>query len=177
MPKHRPPLSGKRKRKRPHALFRFCRYWYIRLVRLEGHPREIARGLAVGVFSGFFPFFGGQTAIAIFLAFLVRGNKIAAAAGTWITNPVTDVPIFLFNYKLGESILGRGSPTGERDIFQIFQSRESWWQSLTSQGGEILLTWFFGCLISATIAATLAYFLSLDRLYRWRSSWRRRKPH
>ena len=43
-----------------NRLMRFCRYWWIRLVRLQGHPREIARGFALGVFSGFFPWMGLQ---------------------------------------------------------------------------------------------------------------------
>ena len=43
-----------------NRLLRFLRYWYIRLMRLQGHPREIAKGFALGVFSGFFPWMGLQ---------------------------------------------------------------------------------------------------------------------
>jgi uncharacterized protein len=42
-------------------------------LRLQGQPIEIARGLAVGAFSGAFSRMGLQIIIAIFLAFCVRG--------------------------------------------------------------------------------------------------------
>ncbi|MEG3436563.1 DUF2062 domain-containing protein [Pannus brasiliensis CCIBt3594] len=165
--------ASRRSRKKRAALGfpRFLRYWYFRLTRLQGHPIEIARGLAVGVFSGFFPWFGLQIAIAIFLAIVVRGNKLAAAAATWISNPLTDVPIFLFNYKVGELILGRWNPERDRTIFQ---SSDSWLEHWTSLGGEALRTLLFGCLASGTICALVTYFASLHLLSRARDSRRSR---
>ena len=75
----------------------------------EGTPGQRARGLAAGVFCGCFPFFGFQTLLGIGLASVVRGNHLLAAAGTWISNPFTYVPLFWFNYRLGALILGEGS--------------------------------------------------------------------
>lgn len=164
----RPP--GKRKRA-ALGFSRFLRYWYLRLTRLQGHPIEIARGLAVGVFSGFFPWFGLQIAIAIFLAIVVRGNRIAAAAATWISNPLTNVPIFLFNYKVGELILGRAN-SGIEGI--IFQSSDSWAERWATLGKEVMLTMMLGCLVSGTIGALVTYFASLHLLARARSSRRAR---
>ena len=77
--------------------------------RQEGTPAKRARGLAVGVFSGCFPFFGFQTFFGIFLASLFKGNHLLAVAGTWISNPFTYVPLYWFNYKVGEVFLGQGS--------------------------------------------------------------------
>jgi uncharacterized protein (DUF2062 family) len=84
---------------------RQIRYWYVRLLRLQSTPHAMARGLAVGIFAGMFPFLGLQTAIAVFLAIPLRGNKLVAAAGTWVSNPLTFVPIYWFNYKLGQWVL------------------------------------------------------------------------
>ena len=83
-------------------LRRFLRW----LWRQEGTPAQRARGLAVGVFSGCFPFFGFQTFIGIFLASVCRGNHLLAAAGTWVSNPFTYIPLYWFNYKVGEVFLG-----------------------------------------------------------------------
>jgi len=67
----------------------------------NGSPFFNAKGLAIGVFSGCFPFFGLQTLIGIFFAKLARWNIVLAAIGTWISNPFTYVPLYYFNYKVG----------------------------------------------------------------------------
>ena len=68
-----------------------------------------AKGLAIGVFSGCFPFFGFQTLIGVFLAKLFKGNIVLAVIGTWISNPFTYIPLYYFNYKVG-SIFFNNSP-------------------------------------------------------------------
>ena len=75
----------------------------------SGSPFFNAKGLAIGVFSGCFPFFGFQTLIGVFLAKLAKGNIILAAIGTWISNPLTYIPLYYFNYKVG-SIFFINSP-------------------------------------------------------------------
>ena len=67
----------------------------------EGTPGQRARGLAAGIFCGCFPIFGLQTLAGITLASVVRGNHLLAAAGTWISNPFTYVPLYWFNYRIG----------------------------------------------------------------------------
>jgi uncharacterized protein len=74
----------------------------------EGSHGQRARGLAAGIFCGCFPFFGLQTLLGMGLATLVRGNHLLAAAGTWISNPFTYVPLYWFNYRLGCWLLGPG---------------------------------------------------------------------
>ncbi len=74
----------------------------------EGSHGQRARGLAAGVFCGCFPFFGLQTLLGIALASVVRGNHLLAAAGTWISNPFTYLPLYWFNFKLGSLLLGPG---------------------------------------------------------------------
>ena len=78
----------------------------------EGSPGQRARGLAAGIFCGCFPFFGLQTLLGIALASVVRGNHLLAAAGTWISNPFTYVPLYWFNYHVGDVLLrGGAQPT------------------------------------------------------------------
>ncbi len=76
------------------------------LLSQEGSPGQRCRGFAVGVFAGCYPFFGFQTIIAVVLASLVRGNRILAAAATWVSNPFTYAPLFLLNYMVGKWLLG-----------------------------------------------------------------------
>jgi uncharacterized protein (DUF2062 family) len=155
------PIKSKRQ---PLALARFLRYWYIRLARLQGHPQEIARGLALGVFAGWFPWFGLQMAIAVFFAILFRGNKLAAAASTWVSNPLTYVPIFAFNYKVGKWLLNSHNLLLEGRDLQIDPQS---WSKFVQLGWEFMAAMFLGCFIVGAIVATVVYFFSLRLLRRW----------
>ena len=84
----------------------------------EGSPGQRARGLAAGIFCGCFPFFGLQTLLGIALASLVRGNHILAAAGTWISNPLTYIPLYWFNYAVGCRVLGPGPALPSLEVLQ-----------------------------------------------------------
>lgn len=54
---------------------RWLRYLYLRLLRMQSSPEEIARGLAAGVFAGCFPIFGFQTLAALLLAVPPAGQQ------------------------------------------------------------------------------------------------------
>ena len=84
--------------------------YFIWLIKQDGSPANRARGMAIGVFSGCFPFFGFQTLIGILLATMFKGNKILAAAATWISNPFTYVPLYWFNFKIGSFLLNQENP-------------------------------------------------------------------
>ena len=71
----------------------------------KGGPFFNAKGAAVGVFCGCFPFFGLQTLLGLFLARVAKGNLFLAAIGTWVSNPFTYIPLYFFNYKVGSSII------------------------------------------------------------------------
>ena len=77
----------------------------------NGSPLFNAKGLAIGVFSGCFPFLGFQTLIGVLLAKLAKGNLVLAAIGTWISNPFTYIPLYYFNYKVGSIFLNNSSNT------------------------------------------------------------------
>ena len=75
----------------------------------NGSPFFNAKGLAIGVFSGCFPFFGFQTLIGVFFAKIANGNIVLAAIGTWISNPFTYIPLYYFNYKVGSIFFNNSS--------------------------------------------------------------------
>ena len=75
----------------------------------NGSPLFNAKGLAIGVFSGCFPFFGFQTLIGVFFAKLAKGNVVLAAIGTWISNPFTYIPLYYFKYKVGSIFFNTSS--------------------------------------------------------------------
>lgn len=138
------------------------RYYYHRLLRMEGSPEVIARGLAVGVFAGWFPWFGLQTLIALTIALVVRGNKVIAVAATWISNPLTYVPIFAFNYHIGLLVLR--SPEDEPFELTALES----WQGVQELGSTILVPLFLGSFVVGIISASLSYFVGLRLIQRAR---------
>lgn len=146
----------------PSHLRRHCRYLYLRFRRLQGTPHFIARGLACGVFAGCFPLLGLQTIMGVLLAVIFQGNKFAAAVGTWISNPLTYVPVFAFNYKVGEFLLlGFQNTVLQIDLQQNWQS----WSTLIELGFDFVFTLFLGCLIVGIFCSFVSYFLSLKLFF------------
>jgi uncharacterized protein (DUF2062 family) len=158
--KTRHPIKPKRRRSR---WTRSWRYFYLRFLRLRGTPRYISRGLAFGVFAGCFPLFGLQTLMGVLLAVILRGHKLAAAAGTWISNPLTYVPIFAFNYKVGEFLLGFGIGETQVNFPDNWQS----WSELKESGFVFLVTLFSGCFVVGLVASILSYIIAVRFLSRW----------
>ena len=131
---------------------RLGRYIYIRFIRLRSHPQAIARGLAAGVFAGSYPLFGLQTIIGVAIAAAIRGNKIVAAAGTWISNPFTYVPIYAFNYQVGRWILRQSTDTSLTN-----RSPQEW----MSLGFDITVALLIGSTIMGIILALISYYVGL----------------
>ena len=159
---------------------RQCRYYYLRCIRQRGSAKAIARGLAAGVFAGLFPLFGLQTIIGVALAALFKGNKLMAAAGTWVSNPLTYVPIYFFNFRVGQRLLSTLGITAELPDLEALQSilTLSGWQSfkeLLALGGIVSSTLFLGCFIVGLGGSVVAYWggLWLIRTLRHRKYRRR----
>lgn len=149
---------------------RQLRYLYYRFLRLRGSQQEIARGLAAGVFTGLFPIFGLQIAAGILLAILVKGNKIMAAAGTWISNPLTSIPLFFINYQVGCWLLGYSYQSIKSEDFQS-------WETIAQLGNQFMTALIVGCFFMGTVCAIVSYFLCLWLLKRTNNKQRRKLKH
>ncbi len=133
---------------------RLGRYLYIRFVRMQSSPQAIARGLSVGVFSGSFPLLGFQSLIAIALATVFQGNKVVAIATTWISNPLTYLPLFAFNYYVGCWLLRIPSVTNlPTDSLNITE-----WMAM---GREVATALMLGSFVVGLINSVWGYYLGL----------------
>ncbi len=119
--------------------------WITWLWEQEGSHGQRARGLAAGIFCGCFPFFGLQILLGVALASVVRGNHLLAAAGTWISNPLTYVPLYWFNYQLGSLLLGPGS--GWPGLQALSQDR------LWQLGGQVASRLLLGSTLVGVVCA------------------------
>jgi hypothetical protein len=87
-----------------------------RLHRLPDNPRRIALGFACGAFVSFSPLFGFHILIAVGLAFLLRGNLLAAAFGTIVGNPITFPLIAAASLNTGWMFLGAPEHAAHSDF-------------------------------------------------------------
>ncbi len=131
------------------------RRWLSLLWLHEGTPGERARGVAAGVFSGCFPLFGLQTIIGIALARIVRGNSLLAAGGTWISNPITYLPLYWLNYKIGSLIIQKDHPINIRDSFNLQSILNGSW----ALASKVLLGSTIVGIIMASIAGYITFLL------------------
>ena len=151
-----------------YLLRRRFRLTYLKLLRLRDRPEVIAKGFAIGVFAGSFPLLGLQSLIGIFLATIFRASKVTAVAATWISNPLTYVPLFIFNYKIGKFLLRTEDvELSSLDITSLTAIRES--------GSSFVITLLIGSIVVGTILSIVTYFCSLAILERWRDRTLRRR--
>ncbi len=132
-------------------LKRFIRYWYLRLVRIQASPHNIAMGLAVGVFVGLLPLLPFQTVIAVAVAFVLRSSKIAAALGTWVSNPLNWVPLYMMFYYVGKALVPFDVPAFHPAQLEMPQMIEMGWKFFSVM--------MLGGLVVATPSAIVSYFV------------------
>jgi uncharacterized protein len=111
------------------------RMWIRRMVRSNATPEQIARGMSAGLLAAWFPLPGLQTILAILMAISVRGNYIAAAAGTWLTNPVTSLPCALSAWALAHYLLlSLGLPHSDVDMATVKEAVSSFSEASVREG-------------------------------------------
>ncbi len=159
--------------------------WYIKIVKNEGTPHNLALGLALGVFAGFIIPTGFQIVFALALAWLFKGSKILAVTGTFITNPWTGPFFIAGECWVGSVILGYdlSIPNVTKQIGEILDAVD--WTSLSSItamfkalagaiGLEVLLSFLLGGAVFAVVLSIPTYYLALVcvKLYRRRKELR-----
>ncbi|MEE4264178.1 MAG: DUF2062 domain-containing protein [Desulfobacteraceae bacterium] len=125
--------------------------WIQRTRALNGEPRYVAMGMAVGIFVSATPTIPFQTMIAVPLAFLLRGSKAAAAIGVWLSNPLTFPFFYLASYKTGAFLFG---------ISNVPSIAGQTRPDLLKLGFDTTLAALAGGIIIGSILAIGAYFIT-----------------
>lgn len=129
------------------------RIFYDRFISLQGEPRQIAAGLAIGVFIGVTPTIPFHTVLIVFLGLLFRQNITAAYLGSWIiSNPLTIPLFYLSQYEVGRILLGM-----ERCRFEFADYSLG---HITALGWQILLPLLTGGILMAPFFAVPAFFVT-----------------
>lgn len=91
------------KRKKNNNVLRFLKLIYLKFFRIHDTPQRIALGAGIGVFLGLIP--GTGPIAAIFIAFILRVNRLAALLGSLLTNTWLSILTFFLSIKIGSSII------------------------------------------------------------------------
>ncbi|KKB07250.1 DUF2062 domain-containing protein [Devosia chinhatensis] len=137
---------------------RYLAYLQKRLMRLSGSAHAIAAGLASGAAVAMLPLFGLHFVLGLALAFVTRGNIVAAAIGALWGNPLT-FPLFVAaGYGLGDWLSGGGgvSPQEAALVHEIAQKLP---HGLISQEFEALAPTFVTTLFGSLPLAIGTYVL------------------
>ena len=164
-PISRTKISCKRSR---NAIVRFAKLMYTKIVRGSGSPDYIARGWSLGVFVGCtIPVFC-QLMVAVPLSFVVRGSKIGAIAGTFVTTPPTAVFIYPVQIWIGNRILGGGlslASIRKASSDMLFAGN---WDGFVKMGMELIAAFFAGGLLWALLMTPVTYILIRFLVVRYR---------
>ena len=155
---------------------RATQYMLYRMRRLPDEPHRIARGVFAGTFVNFPPIFGFQFLSAALLAWLLRGNILAALLCTFLSNPLTTPFIAVGSLELGHWILGTPGGLDFMDIVHHFSGAggEIWhnirsifthetarWGDLREFFWMIYWPYFVGSLIPGLAISIIGYWLTL----------------
>jgi uncharacterized protein (DUF2062 family) len=113
--------------------------WIHRLIKFNESPYRIAMGCACGIFCSALPIFG-QTFISMIAARLLRASIIASIPWTWISNPLTTLPMWYGGYRLGIWLMpGKHKPLSYDEIQALMQNFDQmhWTQSLSLLSAEL----------------------------------------
>ena len=148
-----------------------------KVLHADDPPHRLALGIAVGMFVTMLPLIGFQMMISVFLAWILRANKLVGIPLVWISNPATAIPIYLPCYRLGCVLLGGKVDEAKWTEWRELQADPAttwgitikfWWEGLM----DIIPPLCLGCLVVATALGVVSYYISLlairsYRLRRW----------
>ena len=166
---------------------RASQYVMNRIRRLTDQPQRIARGFAAGIFVSFTPFFGFHFMMAALVAWIIRGNIVAALLGTFVGNPLTFPFIAVLSVTLGRRMLDVEGTLQPHRIFEEFAraSAELWnnllapftdatmhWQNFDYFWSNYFLPYLVGGVGPGLAASVVGYYLTVPviRAYHKRRS-------
>jgi len=157
-PAEKPPRKTFRERWKGGK--RWMRYWYLRLMRQNSSPKNLAAACALGMFIGSLPIIPFQSVVVIALAFVLRVNKLAAWLATCYSNAATMVPFYYFLFQLGQSVTPFHNVAFDPDKLRMVDMIHAGWQ--------VFGVMFAGGLAFGIPATIITYFFTLFAIRRYR---------
>lgn len=163
---------------------RSAKYVIKRVLRLTASPHAISAGVAAGVFASFTPFLGLHFLIAFAVAYVIAGNFLSAAMGTFFGNPLTFPFIWASTYKLGSFILSGEHVAGSKpeldtlasaDFFHL--GMEGAWQLFLGIWHPVIKPMLIGAVPIGVVFGILAYMFTRWAAVTFRQTQRKRRAN
>ncbi len=146
---------------------------------VQDTPHRIALGVFLGFMIGMTPTIGVQLVIYVAFAALLRANKISGILPVFISNPVTAVPLYYFNWWVGNLATGGDTETADfarRAIDRVTSWEGSWWSLVRkvfepgtwTQIWRLVVELWVGSLIVGGVLGILFYFVTLEAVHLYR---------
>ena len=89
------------------------------ILHLDDTPHRIALGVFLGFVVGATPTIGLQMIIYVAIAAIVGANKVSGILPVWLSNPLTAVPLYYSNWRIGRFLLsGSADEDGGRALIE-----------------------------------------------------------
>jgi uncharacterized protein len=157
---------------RKGGVARWARYQYVKLLRINDTPEKIAGGLALGVAIGILPSFGLGIIVAVFVAALIRVNKVSALIGTLIMNPWTAPFFWGVSYLAGSLMLGNDL-SGAISVVRELKGQGDLWENLLAK--RLLLPYIAGNAVVTAASAAFSYVACIYTVRTYRRAKARRR--
>ena len=129
------------------------------------NKRTISKAFAIGLFCAFIPL-PMHTLLAAILAVALSANILLSMALVWVNNPITMVPIYYFEYKLGSSLIGiEMDPSFNFSISYLIDNLAT--ATVAIWVGGLIISTLIGILGYASIISIYKY-RALRRVKRWK---------
>ena len=157
------------------------RFFIYRVLHVDDTPHRIALGLAIGIFITWTPTMGLQMILTIMVASLMRANKFVGVPFVWISNPVTAVPLYGFNYLVGTWVLPGDYPVSKfteslsKAVFiggGWMDKIGAWWEATI----DFFLPLWIGSIMVALILAVPTYVVTRWAIMKYRKIWHEKHP-
>ncbi len=143
----------------PASKNRLWQHVYLRLIKpvltVKDTPHALALGITIGLWISLTPTVGIQMTLVVVVGTLFKANRIAGVAMTWISNPVTFLPMYYVYYRIGVLLSGE-TPTSYAALKDTASANTGW--NLVVCFFELLgKPLWIGSLLVATVFSIPAY--------------------
>lgn len=147
----------------PHTLLR-------QILALDDTDHSKALGVAIGMFIGMTPTVGIQMILVMVTAVLTsrffQFNRVAALLTVYISNPLTMLPIYWMDYKVGTWFVPGNATRAQFAQILEYDGLKQWWQTILGLFVTIGTPLIVGALIVATVSSVVTY-----PIIRWLLHW------
>lgn len=128
---------------------------------LDDTHHSIALGTTIGMFIGMTPTVGVQMVLVMLVAFATKPffhfNRIAALITVYISNPITMVPIYYMDYKVGTIFFESAHTFEHFEQILHYEGFGGWWETIVSLFVGVGVPLIVGSLVVATVCSAATY--------------------